>query len=98
MDLLQAIQERHSVREYTDRRIEEEKRQRLNELIRECNEESGLHVRIGYDNPDGFVSKLAHYGSFRNPVISIAGRGPYTKIDLGIVKYHFEMASGHKVK
>ena len=35
MDLLQAIQERHSVREYTERRIEEEKRQRLNELIRE---------------------------------------------------------------
>lgn len=219
MDLLQAIQERHSVRGYTERRIEEEKRQRLNELIRECNEESGLHVRIRYDNPDGFDSKLAHYGSFRNvnnyiilagkpsdslqekcgyygekivieaqrlglntcwvalsfnktnvkklipegeklvsviaigygqtqgkphksktlervmamkgempdwfkkgaeaallaptainqqkfkmeikngnPVISIAGRGPYTKIDLGIVKYHFEMASGYKVK
>ena len=219
MDLLQAIQERHSVREYTERRIEEEKRQRLNELIRECNEESGLHVRIRYDNPDGFDSKLAHYGSFRNvtnyiilavkpsdslrekcgyygekivleaqrlglntcwvalffnktnvkklipegeklvsviaigygqtqgkphksktlervmatkgempdwfkkgaeaallaptainqqkfkmeikngnPVISIAGRGPYTKIDLGIVKYHFEVASGYKVK
>ena len=33
-----------------------------------------------------------------NPVISIAGRGPYTKIDLGIVKYHFEVASGYKVK
>ena len=219
MDLLQAIQERHSVREYTERRIEEEKRQRLNELIRECNEEGGLRVRIRYDNPDGFDSKLAHYGSFRNvtnyiilagkpsdslrekcgyygekivleaqrlglntcwvalsfnktnvkklipegeklvsiisigygqtqgkpyksktlervmatkgempdwfkkgaeaallaptainqqkfkmeikngnPVISIAGRGPYTKIDLGIVKYHFEVASGYKVK
>lgn len=219
MDLLQAIQERHSVRAYTEQRIEEEKRQRLNELIRECNEESGLHVRIRYDNPDGFDSKLAHYGSFRNvtnyiilagkpsdslqekcgyygekivleaqrlglntcwvalsfnktnvkklipegeklvsviaigygqtqgkphksktleramatkgempdwfkkgaeaallaptainqqkfkmgikngnPVIRIAGRGSYTKIDLGIVKYHFEVASGHKVK
>ena len=54
MDLLQAIQERHSVREYTERRIEEEKRQRLNELLRECNEESELHVRIRYDNPDWF--------------------------------------------
>lgn len=46
MDLLQAIQERHSVRAYTEQKIEEEKRQRLNELIQECNEESGLHVRI----------------------------------------------------
>ena len=33
-----------------------------------------------------------------NPTIRIAGMGPYTKIDLGIVKYHFEAASGHKVK
>lgn len=32
------------------------------------------------------------------PVIRIAGIGPYTKIDLGIVKYHFEAASGHSVK
>ena len=29
------------------------------------------------------------------PVIT-AGRGPMTKIDLGIVKYNFEAASGHK--
>ena len=25
-----------------------------------------LQARIRYDNPDGFDSKLAHYGSFRN--------------------------------
>ena len=30
------------------------------------------------------------------PVIT-AGRGPMTGIDLGIVKYNFEAASGHKV-
>lgn len=29
--------------------------------------------------------------------IRTAGFGPYTKIDLGIVKYHFELASGHSV-
>ena len=27
-----------------------------------------------------------------------AGRGPMTKIDLGIVKYNFEAASGHKCR
>ena len=32
------------------------------------------------------------------PVIRTAGIGPYTRIDLGIVKYHFELASGHKVR
>lgn len=27
-----------------------------------------------------------------------AAKGPYTRMDLGIVKYHFEVASGHKVR
>ena len=30
------------------------------------------------------------------PVIK-AGRGPMTKLDLGIVKYNFEAVSGHKL-
>lgn len=217
MDLLQAMQERHSVRAYTSQKIEAEKRRNLDALIAECNADGNLHIQIKYDDPDGFDSKLAHYGSFRNvnnyiilagkasdilpercgyygerivleaqrmglntcwtaltfhkrnvkrwispgeklvlviaigygetqgtqhrskplgsvveteaglpdwfrkgveaallaptainqqkfkmslkdgkPVIRIAGRGLYTKIDLGIVKYHFEVASGHK--
>ena len=29
-------------------------------------------------------------------VISISGFGPYARVDLGIVKYHFETASGHE--
>lgn len=219
MDILQAMKERHSVRAYTGQKIESEKRQQLDALIRACNEESGLHIRIRYDDPTGFDSRLAHYGKFQNvdnyiilagkpsrdlqekcgyygekivlkaqmmglntcwvalsfnksavekliptgekmvlviaigygktqgtahkgktiegvldtkgevpdwfqkgaeaallaptainqqkfkigmkdgnPTIRIAGMGPYTKIDLGIVKYHFEAASGHKVK
>lgn len=219
MDLLQAIQQRHSVRAYTGRKIPPEMREKLDGLIRQCNKESGLHIQICYDDPSGFDSRLAHYGKFRNvenylilagkpspdlaekcgyygeklvletqrmglntcwvalsfhksavkkripkgeklvlviaigygqtqgtahkgktleqvvevqgempdwfetgvqgallaptamnqqkfkigledgtPVIRVAGRGPYTQIDLGIVKYHFEAASGHGVK
>ena len=30
------------------------------------------------------------------PAIRIKGAGPYTKVDLGIVRYHFELASGRK--
>lgn len=86
--------------------------QRLNELLRECNEESELHVWIRYDNPDWFkkgaeaallaptaINQQKFKMGIKNgkPVIRIAGMGPYTKIDLGIVKYHFEVASGHKV-
>ena len=66
MDLIQAMQERHSVRAYTLQPIEDGKRKKLDNLIRECNQESGLHIQIRYDDPSGFDSKLAHYGSFRN--------------------------------
>ena len=66
MDIIQAIKERHSVRAYTGKKIEEEKRRKLEEIIEECNEESGLHIQIRYDDPSGFDSRLAHYGKFRN--------------------------------
>ena len=66
MDIIQAIKERHSVRVYSGKKIEEEKRRKIDTLIEECNEESGLHIQIRYDDPSGFDSRLAHYGKFRN--------------------------------
>lgn len=217
MDVMQAMEARHSVRSYTGKKIEGNKRQILDDLIRQCNAESGLHIQIRYDDPTAFDSALAHYGKFRNvenylilagtprddleeqcgyygerivleaqmlglntcwvalsfhrsvvkrripanekliaviaigygetmgsahksksidrvvsgqeempdwfwrgaeaallaptainqqkfkielkngkPWVSVSGMGPYTKIDLGIVKYHFEVASGHQ--
>ena len=30
------------------------------------NDESGLNITVKYDDPDGFDSRLAHYGSFSN--------------------------------
>lgn len=66
MDLLEAIQSRHSVRKYKDQKIEEDIKAQLNAFIDKCNEESGLHIQVYYDNPDGFDSKMAHYGNFRN--------------------------------
>lgn len=32
------------------------------------------------------------------PVIKVSGRGVHTLVDLGIIKYHFEIASGRKCK
>ncbi len=66
MDIIQAMQKRHSVRSYTGQKIEDEKRQKLESCIEECNNESGLHMQIRYDDPEGFDSKLAHYGNFKN--------------------------------
>ena len=32
------------------------------------------------------------------PIVRVKGLGAYTKVDLGIVAYHFEAASGRKVQ
>lgn len=42
--LLEAIRNRHSVRQYTDRPLDETVRKTLEEEIALCNAESGLHI------------------------------------------------------
>ena len=66
MTILEAIDARHSVRAYQDQAIRQEIRQQLDQFVKECNQESGLHIFIRYDDPEGFDSRLAHYGRFRN--------------------------------
>lgn len=66
MTTLEAIDARHSVRAYTEQAIPPEIRERLDAFAAACNAESGLHIFLRYDDPDGFDSRLAHYGSFRN--------------------------------
>ncbi|MBR0416810.1 MAG: nitroreductase [Firmicutes bacterium] len=66
MTLKEAIEARHSVRAYTDEKIPEDIRKILDEAVSEANEEGRLHISIRYDDPEGFDSKLAHYGNFRN--------------------------------
>ena len=76
MTMLEAIDARHSFRAYKDTPIAADLRDRLNEYAAACNAESGLHIEIRYDDPSGFDSRLAHYGSFRNVsnYIVLAGR------------------------
>ncbi len=66
MTISEAIEARHSVRAYQNKQIDQETRQQLNRFAEKCNQESGLHIFIRYDDPDGFDSRLAHYGHFRN--------------------------------
>ncbi len=65
MELLKLMEQRHSVRQYTDRPIEPEKRATLNRLADESNREAGLHIQIVYDEPKCFDSLMAHYGKFK---------------------------------
>ena len=66
MTILESIDARHSVRAYLAKPIEKEKRQHLDQFTAECNQQSSLHFFIRYDDPEGFDSRLAHYGHFRN--------------------------------
>lgn len=66
MEILQLMKERHSVRQYTEQPIEQEKRTVINELIKEINQEHGLNIQVFYDEPQCFNSFRAHYGKFEN--------------------------------
>lgn len=65
MDLKQAILERHSVRHFTDRKIEKDAIAVLHTEIDTCNAESGLHIQLITDEPKAFGSFLVHYGLFK---------------------------------
>lgn len=127
--LQEAMEQRHSVREYENKQIEKELLDKIREEINAINEESGLHVQLVTDEPKAFDSFMAHYGNFSgvtnyialvgkkgmeaallaptamnqqkfvmevegNTVSAKAGMGFFANVDLGIVKYHFEVGAG----
>lgn len=64
MDLITAINERHSVRAYLDKPIENEKAEALQTLIEGCNRDGDLHMQLVLNEPKAFDSFMAHYGKF----------------------------------
>lgn len=82
MDIKEAVRARHSVRKYRDIPVSEDLVDSLNGLIRQCNEESGLHIQLILDDPECFNTLLAHYGWFKNVRNYIAIAGPRTLPDL----------------
>ena len=83
MDIREAIKTRHSVRQYKDMPIAEDVKEKLEEMIRQCNEESGLHMQLICDDPKCFDTFLAHYGKFKNAnhYIAIAGLKDLTDLE-----------------
>ncbi len=78
MTLEEAIMHRHSVRSYTAAPLQEEDRHKLEVLISQINEDSGLHIQLICGQTDAFKGLLAHYGGFRNVQNYIALIGPDT--------------------
>lgn len=64
MNILEAIEQRHSVRRYEDREIEPEKIRALQQIVNECNHNTGMHIQMVINDPKAFDSRLAHYGRF----------------------------------
>ncbi len=65
MDILEAIDKRHSVRSYTDRRIEGEVKNKLEKFLAVISGESGLNMQLVTDEPNAFGGFMAHYGKFK---------------------------------
>ena len=86
MEILEIMQQRHSMRQYTDRAIEPEKRAVLDALTQEINRKAGLSVQIIYDDPKCFDSFMAHYGKFagvRNYIALVGKKAPGLDETLG---------------
>ena len=64
MNLLQASKERHSVRSYLNKPLEEDVKLELLSFIQQCNSESGLHMQLILNEPKSFSGLMAHYGKF----------------------------------
>lgn len=66
MDIMEAVKNRHAVREYTEEKLSDAIRSELTAEINRCNEESGLHIQLVTDEPKAFSNFMARYGKFHN--------------------------------
>lgn len=64
MNIMEAMQARHSVRQFTDRPLEDWVIAELEREISACNRESGLNIQLVVNEPRAFDGFMAHYGKF----------------------------------
>ena len=83
MTIKEAINERHSVRQYKPIPIEENHITELNAFIENCNAESGLKIQLICDDPECFDVFLAHYGKFTNAnnYIALVGKKSISNLE-----------------
>lgn len=65
-NIYDVIKSRHSVRNYIDKSIEEDVKERIVKIIDDCNMESGLNIKLFVDEPEAFSSFSFGYGKFEN--------------------------------
>ena len=86
MTEMEAMHARHSVRQYTDKPLEEAQIAALRQEIEVCNALSGLHIQLVTDEPKAFDGLMAHYGKFSGVTsyIALVGKkGPDLDVKCG---------------
>lgn len=63
---MELIRARHSVRQYLDKKVPADVREKLDAYAAGLNKEGGLHIQILYDEPECFSARMAKYGRFEN--------------------------------
>lgn len=76
MNLMEAAQSRHSVRQYLEKPIDGETFAALQEEIAGINREAGLHFQLVANEPRAFDCAMAHYGKFSGVTSYVALVGP----------------------
>lgn len=79
VSLIQAIEERHSVRSYTDEPIDEGVLAKIEKKIEELNEQFNVNIQIVLNEPEAFNCLRAKYGKFKNVKNYLALIGPDCK-------------------
>ncbi len=78
MNIIEAMKSRHSVRSYSDKKIEPQVLEMLQAEIKSCNDAGDLHIQLITDEPKAFDSFMAHYGKFsgvKNYIALIGKKG-----------------------
>ena len=84
MTILEAIEQRHSVRQYKEKPIEAELVTKLNTEIEAINKESGLHIQMFLNEPEAFQANKTSYGQFsgcRNYFAIVGKKGMDEEVD-----------------
>ena len=86
MNVKEAMNARHSVRQYTDEPLASDVIAALKKEISACNGESGLHIQLVVNEPRAFDGFMAHYGKFfgvKNYIALVGKKGDNLKEKLG---------------
>ena len=79
MEIMEVIKQRHAVRQFIDKPLDQEAVAILRTEIDQCNAESGLHIQLITDEPEAFQAGKTSYGQFKNCKNYLAIVGPAGK-------------------